>query len=233
MKQSILKQNKQIGMKKILMSFVAVALITFTAHAQQRQNNRQVTKGNMAQKEMRGDTRGNILADLNLTETQKKQLQKLREQGMEERNKIHANTSLTKEQKAEAIHNLRKEHQQKRDAILTPGQRAQMEEKMKQMRSKRAEQGGMLGGENWQALNDTQREQVREINEMYNKKAQEIKDNIFISKDAKQTQLQELQQQKRKAMENLLSPAQKQNMQNSNQRNKNNNPPSREKSRQI
>ncbi len=212
-------------MKKILMSVLAVALITFTADAQQRQNNRQGMKGNMPQKEMRGDMRGNMLADLNLTETQKNQLQKLREQGMEERNKIQANTSLTKEQKAEAMRNLQKEHQQKRDAILTPGQRAQMQEKMQQMRSQRAGQRGMRGAGNWQALNDTQKEQVREINEMYNKKAQEIKDNTFISKDAKQTQLQELQQQKRKAMENLLTPAQKQNMQNGNQRKKNNNPP--------
>lgn len=211
-------------MKKILMSVLAVALITFTADAQQRQNNRQGTKGNMPQKEMRGDMRGNMLSDLNLTETQKNQLQKLREQGMEERNKIQANTSLTKEQKAEAMRNLQKEHQQKRDAILTPGQRAQMNEKIEQMRSNRDGAKGNRGG-NWQSLNDVQKEQVRDIHETYNKKAEEIKNNTFLSKDAKQAQLQELQQQKRKAMENLLTPAQKQNMQNGNQRNKNNNPP--------
>lgn len=211
-------------MKKILMTLLAVALITFAADAQQRQNKRQGMKGNMPQKEMRGDMRGNMLSDLNLTETQKNQLQKLREQGMEERNKVQANTSLTKEQKAEAMRNLQKEHQQKRDAILTPGQRAQMNEKMQEMRSQRAGQKGTRGG-NWQILNDTQREQVREINETYNKKAEEIKNNTFLSKDAKQTQLQELQQQKRKAMENVLTPEQKQNMKNGVDRKNNNNPP--------
>ena len=134
----------------------------------------------------------------------------LREYGLEERNKIQANSSLSREQKAEAMRKLQQEMKEKREAILTPGQRAQLTERMQTMRENRERRTGR--SENWQTLNDVQKEQVRDINETYNKKAEEIKKNTFLSKDAKQTQLKQLQEQKRKAMQNVLTPEQRQNI---------------------
>lgn len=203
-------------MKKILMSALAVVLLTAAAEAQQRGNRSVGTRDGNPQREMQRD----FFSELNLTQSQKDKMQALREHGLEERNKIQANTSLSKEQKADAMRKLQQDMKEKREAILTPGQRAQLQEKMQSMRENRERKTGR--GENWQTLNDVQKEQVRDINETYNKKAEEIKNNTFLSKDAKQTQLKELQGQKRKAMQNVLTPGQKQNLKDGKDKNKSN-----------
>lgn len=204
-------------MKKIFMSALIVVLLTATAEAQQRGNRNSAMRDGTHQREIQRD----MLSDINLTQSQKDKMKALREHGLEERNKIQANSSLSREQKAEAMRKLQQEMKEKREAILTPGQRAQLMEKMQTMRENRERRTGR--SENWQTLNDVQKEQVRDINETYNKKAEEIKKNTFLSKDAKQTQLKQLQEQKRKAMQNILTPEQRQNIKDG--KDKNNNGP--------
>lgn len=212
-------------MKKIFMSALAVVLLTATAEAQQRGNRNSGMRDGMPQREMQRD----MLSDINLTQSQKDKMKALREYGLEERNKIQANSSLSREQKAEAMRKLQQEMKEKREAILTPGQRAQLTERMQTMRENRERRTGR--SENWQTLNDVQKEQVRDINETYNKKAEEIKKNTFLSKDAKQTQLKQLQEQKRKAMQNVLTPEQRQNIKDGKDKNNNNGPRQRRNDR--
>ncbi len=212
-------------MKKIFMSALAVVLLTATAEAQQRGNRNSAMRDGTQQREIQRD----MFSDLNLTQSQKDKMKALREYGLEERNKIQANSFLSREQKAEAMRKLQQDMKEKREAILTPGQRAQLTERMQTMRENRERRTGR--SENWQTLNDVQKEQVRDINETYNKKAEEIKKNTFLSKDAKQTQLKQLQEQKRKAMQNVLTPEQRQNIKDGKDKNNNNGPRQRRNDR--
>ncbi len=212
-------------MKKIFMSALAVVLLTATAEAQQRGNRNSAMRDGTQQREIQRD----MFSDLNLTQSQKDKMKALREYGLEERNKIQANSSLSREQKAEAMRKLQQGMKEKREAILTPGQRAQLTERMQTMRENRKRRTGR--SENWQTLNDVQKEQVRDINETYNKKAEQIKKNTFLSKDAKQTQLKQLQEQKRKAMQNVLTPEQRQNIKDGKDKNNNNGPRQRRNDR--
>ncbi len=201
-------------MKKILFAALATVLLAGAATAQERQKQMPPMRDGQETREMR---RNKMFKDLDLTKTQQKQLNALRATHIEQRNKIRADKSLTEQQKMQALEDLQKNMMEQHRAILTPGQRARLDERMQEYSVR-----GQKAPNNWQQLTPAQQAQVRDINELYNDKAKEIKDNTFLSKDAKQQQLRELQSQKRKAMDNILTPEQKQNMQNGNKEKRNN-----------
>lgn len=201
-------------MKKILLSAVTFLTLATAVVAQQTDRQMPPMRDGVKSREMHKD----FYKDLNLTESQQKKMEALKTEGIEQRNKINANTSLSKEEKMQAMRELQKNMQEKRNAILTPGQRTQMNEKMQEMKQKRENEGQRFGSQKgekrgkWTNLTDAQKEQVRSINETYQAKEKEIESNTFLSKDAKQNQLNELRKQKKSAIDNVLTPEQKQQM---------------------
>lgn len=201
-------------MKKIFLS-AAVILMMGTFATAQNTDGKRPSRDGKPKTEMKKD----FGKDLNLTDAQKKQMQDLRTESMEKRKAISENTALSDEQKNDAYKKLRESMRTKSDAILTPAQRAKMQENRKNMSDKRPDGAGKFNNENgrrtggnWTNLSDTQKEQIRKLNETYSAKEKEISDNTFLSKDAKQNQLQELRKQKKAAMDQVLTPEQKQQM---------------------
>ncbi len=130
-------------MKKIVMMSLIVAGFSFAASAQ---TDRAMRPADTTRKNMRppgppnGDMRQRdeqMLKDLNLSDAQKAQVKKDREEMRPKMEALRNNTSLTPDQKRTQMQAIREEQKKKMDAILTPEQKAKMEAQRKKMQDDR------------------------------------------------------------------------------------------------
>ena len=120
-------------MKKILLGFMAVA-ISFAAMAQSEQGKEGRRKD--GGKEFR-HKRDKMMKDLNLSETQKARIKSINENFRSQVRSLGNDKSIAPEAQKERREALKKEHKSQITAVLTPEQRKQWEEKMKQHYLKR------------------------------------------------------------------------------------------------
>lgn len=195
-------------MKKILISTLVLFAFVLSANAQMREGRKM---HRMHQKEM--------YKDLNLTNAQKKKLKDLHAYAANQRKKIMDDRSLRQDQRKEALRELQMSVKEQRNLILTPGQKVRIDENrmrrkdlpnMREERKARRHHRPLPGKAI--RLNEMQKEEIRQLNEVYNTKQKEIVDNTFLSKDAKQEQLRELRRQKKATMDSMLTDEQKRNM---------------------
>lgn len=117
-------------MKKI-MTFVCAAVLSVAAvHAQDSTSTRKQNRENIEKHQ-----KGSHLQELNLTQEQKDQLQKMKEETKAQREKIRNDGNLSQEQKLEKMKELRQQNKEKFAAILTAEQKA----KLKDEKNKRKE----------------------------------------------------------------------------------------------
>jgi Spy/CpxP family protein refolding chaperone len=103
--------------------------------AERKQNGER--KGNHKKGVNRFTKRGNeFQKNLNLTQTQKDQLSKLRNDARSQKESIRSNESLTREQKKEKMNSLRKDQQEKFKSVLTKEQVEKLESAKKERQAK-------------------------------------------------------------------------------------------------
>ena len=86
------------------------------------------------------DEKGAFLADLNLTDNQKAQIQQIREGARSQAEAVKNDSSLSAEQKETKIHEIRRDSHEQVKKVLTPEQSKQMHEKMRERRESKQQQ---------------------------------------------------------------------------------------------
>lgn len=197
-------------MKKILTSAFAIVLFIGAAQAQDGSRNHD-RKGREFGKE------------LNLTEDQKAKLKSLHEAERNEMRALDKNSSASKEQR-KAVH---EKYKTQYEAILTPAQRDEWNQKKEQMKDGRREgrdrdwrgkddQFGQMGAFYKKELNLTadQETKLKNIFGEYRTKAQDLRANNTLTADQKKTQMQSLAQQYMDQGKAVLTPDQLQKLNN-------------------
>lgn len=126
-------------MKKIMMLVCAAVLSVAVVHAQDSTSMRKHNHSPFEHRQKKNDFR-----DLNLTQDQKDQLQKMREETKVQREKIQNDANLSHEQKEAKFKELRKENKEKFASVLTDHQKAKLKEAKAQRKDhykKRKESG--------------------------------------------------------------------------------------------
>lgn len=95
-----------------------------------------------------GEGMGALAQKLNLTDDQKQQFRQIHQQMMKQARAVHADSSLTADQKRDKMQQLRKQSHQQMFSILTPEQKEQLkqlrEQRQKEMQEKN---GGKTSGD--------------------------------------------------------------------------------------
>lgn len=165
-------------MKKIFLLVAFCVSISLAANAQ-----------GPSKRQHRGESP--MYEKLDLTQQQKDQMKKMREEFSAQRDKLKEDKNLTKEQKSTQVKELREKHREQVKQILTPEQQT----KMAEMREKRGdgmkndrkfaqrgkqhrkapkgERGGMMKDLN---LTDQQKEKMKSLNHEYKNKSKELAD---------------------------------------------------------
>ncbi len=132
--RKVLHKKYQDQMQLVLTPAQKAQMETFRAERKQNGGKKgQWQKGGKDMTKRRGD----FQKELNLTQTQKDQLSKMRAQVKSQVQSIRNDQSLTQEQKKEKMHSLKKDEQQKFKSVLTKEQLDRLES-MKKERKDRA-----------------------------------------------------------------------------------------------
>lgn len=203
-------------MKKILFMAIAAFAITFSTNAQVQR------KADTTRKEMRqmGPRQG--YAKLDLTQAQKDQLQKLRDENMEQRKAIQSDQNLTQEQKAAKMKELGKSQQEKRNAILTKEQQEKLKtsQNTSGINNKKAgvkgKSQGQRGGQGNQFakldLTQAQKDKMQNLRKENMAQRKAIQENNSLSKEQKAEKMKELNKSQREKMNAVLTPEQQAKM---------------------
>ncbi|MGN6615957.1 MAG: Spy/CpxP family protein refolding chaperone [Ilyomonas sp.] len=114
-------------MKKIMMLVCAAILSVAVVHAQDSTSMRKHNHSRFDNRQKRND-----FSNLNLTQDQKDQFQKIRQESRVEREKIRNDSSLSQEQKEAKMKDLQKQDKEKFSRILTDEQKAKLKEEKAQ-----------------------------------------------------------------------------------------------------
>lgn len=114
-------------MKKIMMLVCAAILSVAVVHAQDSTSMKKHNHSRFDNRQKRND-----FSNLNLTQDQKDQFQKIRQESRVEREKIRNDSSLSQEQKEAKMKDLQKQDKEKFSRILTDEQKAKLKEEKAQ-----------------------------------------------------------------------------------------------------
>lgn len=144
-------------MKKFLLMAVAAFMFTVGAHAQTQQKVKDTTR-----KEMRQHHEKSPYARLDLTQAQKDEMQKMRQENMSKREAIKNDKNLTDAQRSEKMKELRKGQKAKMNSVLTKEQKEKMKanQQKRKMNGKKAERKHM-NGKKWDGKKMHQRKMNR------------------------------------------------------------------------
>lgn len=202
-------------MKKIVLFFMLGLAISGTAQAQTRDT----IKGRGFGKEHRQA----VVKDLNLTAEQKAAAQANREKFKTDLKAINENNSLTPEQKKEARKEAQQRYMTTLQSMLTPEQKAQVQQGRKEAGKGRAAgaKKDSLGRKGklerkaearrmQQELNLTTEQQtkMKTLNADFKAEAKTIKENTALSNEEKKQKLLALHKQRKTSMQTVLTPAQ-------------------------
>ncbi len=142
----------------LLVAAFAVALPVAGFSQQPQPDDQSQTQSQPAQGHQRrraGHRRGmrmQMLArKLNLTDDQKQQFQKIRQDTMQQAKTIRSDSSLTDEQKHDKLQQLHKQAHQNMFAVLTPDQKEQLKQLREERRKQMQEKNGASAGADNQA----------------------------------------------------------------------------------
>ncbi|HRN48616.1 MAG TPA: hypothetical protein PK110_09445 [Niabella sp.] len=168
---------------------------------------------------------------LNLTDAQKQQMKDLQEDGQKQMEAIRNDNTLTQEQKKEKVIAFQKEQRAKRQALLTPEQKAKAETFAKQgnrrdmkMNNRKfnhsSGRGTGFGRNNSQKgynnlnLTDAQKQQMKALQEDGQKQMNVIKNDNKLTAEQKKEKMQTLQQSQRTKRQAILTPEQRAKVEN-------------------
>ncbi len=196
-------------MKKLIAFTLAVAVVGFSASAQER---REAKTPRTEQKMKMHDKK--TMQELNLTEAQKTELKAQREAAKTQLESIKTDASLTDAQKAEKAKAIHQEQKAKMQALLTTEQKAKLE----QSRQTAKERGKEMGEKKKQAFKDLnltseQSAKLKSQREASKTKIDAIKNNSSLTEEQKKAQIKEVMKSSKADMKNILTAEQLKKMQ--------------------
>lgn len=206
-------------MKRILLMAVAAFVITSTSHAQVEKSK------DTTQKVMRHKAPRQEYARLNLNQAQKDQLQKIRQENMQERKAIRSDASLTEQQKADKMKALSKSEAEKRNSILTSEQKQKIKVSQKDRKTENRK-AGMKGnkskmqkvkrpsGMNSLSLTDAQKDQMQSIRKENIEQRKAIQNDGSLTREQKAAKMKALNQSQNEKMNSIFTPEQLDKMKN-------------------
>ena len=150
------------------------------------------------------------MANLNLTDDQKKQAQAVWQKSHEEMKAVKDNASLSQDQKEQQIQAIRQSSDAQMKTILTPEQYQKFEE-MKAAWKNKGGKDGRPGPHNpFEKLNLTeeQKAQVHPIMQKTGEEIKAIKEDASLSQEQKEQQIQTIRQNTEEQLKTILTPEQ-------------------------
>ncbi len=198
-------------MKRILSLVSMIALGTGLAFTQPPAGGR-MQHGQMHGKKMMA---GKMAKDLNLSEDQKAQLKKVRQEYGEKIKAIKDNDKLTQGDARKQIEALHEAQKAASDKVFTAEQKAKMKEMQEHRRGRMKEEAAAnvarmqvrLG------LSEAQVAKVKEQQASMQSKMQALRNNKDLSKEQKKAQVESLMKAHKANMASILTPEQQQKMQ--------------------
>ncbi len=214
-------------MKKILLSLIAIATITFSVEAQTKRNNAE--KQNRTEKngkakmghgkhdEKKHDQIMNHhkMGDkLNLTEAQRQQMKSINMDFKNRLQELKKNDNMTVKEFNAKKEALMQERKQKTQALLTAEQKNQMKQFKKEHSDKREIESGKriekmqtnLG------LSNDQVAKMKAQKEIYKSRTEAIKNNQSTGNERKKEQLKALREERKNSFKSFLTPEQLQKL---------------------
>jgi Spy/CpxP family protein refolding chaperone len=195
-------------MKKILLSLLAVVTITVAANAQKEHHKKcEGGKHGMMHK-------GMAMKELNLTDAQKQQMKANHEAMKAKKAELEKNEGITVKEYRDRKEALNKEQKAKMLGLLTPEQKAKMEQLKKDKQAKYEMKAAQrldkmkskLG------LTDDQVAKIKADKAANHAKFKAIKDNESLSRSERKEQLMALKEQNKDGIKKYLTPEQAKKM---------------------
>ncbi|MFT3680249.1 MAG: hypothetical protein QM791_08235 [Ferruginibacter sp.] len=185
-------------MKKIVMTLVAVVTLFATVSAQKQ---KEFKKGK------RGHHHGMMMKNLNLSETQKKQLKEDNEAFKKQMKELNSNEKITVKEQRDRKQALLKERKAKFEGMLTPEQKTKMAEQKKLGEEKQRERAAkrMDKMKTNLGLSDEQVQRLKANRENIHSKMKAIKENDNLGREEKKAQLMALKEEHKASFEKVLT----------------------------
>ncbi|UEG50028.1 hypothetical protein LK994_00885 [Ferruginibacter lapsinanis] len=193
-------------MKKILLSLFAFAAITLSANAQQE--GRKMMKG--VDRHHEKNNKQMMMKELNLSDTQQQQMKANREAFKKQMQELNKNENITVKEQRDRKEALKKEQKAKMMAILTPDQKAKMEQMKKDKQAQRELKFAqkMEKMRTNLGLSDDQFAKIKAERTANHAKMQAIRDNEKLSRTERKEQLMALKEQNKESIKKYLTPEQ-------------------------
>ena len=192
-------------MKKLVASLFSLVLIVSASQAQDRKERQH--HGKRHHKEM-------LSKELNFSEDQKKQLKDVNAEVRKQLAELKKNDNITVKEYRNRKETIRKEHQQKMQALLTPEQTAKMEKmkEEKQVKAKERNQRKLEGMKTKLNLSDEQVSKLKSSHEAFATKAKEIRSNQSLTSDQRKEQFKALAEKRKEEAKSIFTSEQLEKM---------------------
>lgn len=194
-------------MKKVFMTLLVASLAVATVNAQEIPQRKREAFKPVERERMYGKKE---LSSLNLTDEQKTKMKQLNEEFRKQSEELNKQDNITVKESREKKEALRKDHQQKFQAILTPEQKSQLEKDQ----AARSQRGTKRGEKMKEKLNltDEQSAKISANRAEMMEKVKGIRSNTALTQDQKDEQVKELMKKHRETTMSLLTDEQKAKM---------------------
>jgi periplasmic protein CpxP/Spy len=126
--------------KQIAITGSFVLLSIFPALSKAQNNAPDTAQGQTQAMPAQQDEKGAALANLNLSDNQKAQIKQIREGARSQVDAVKNDSSLSADQKEAKIHAIRRDTHEQMSKVLTPEQRKQMHENMRERHESKPQQ---------------------------------------------------------------------------------------------
>jgi Spy/CpxP family protein refolding chaperone len=214
-------------MKKILLSLIAIATITFSVDAQTKRNNAEKQNrtekngksklGHAKHDEKKHDQMMNHhkMGDkVNLTEAQRQQMKSINMDFKNRLQELKKSDNMTVKEFNAKKEALMQERKQKIQALLTPEQKNQM----KQFKKEHSDKGEIESGKRMEkmqtnlGLSNDQVAKMKAQKEIYKSRTEAIKNNQSTGNERKKEQLKALREERKNSFKSFLTPEQLQKL---------------------
>lgn len=194
-------------MYKIMIVATALLFSTAGLQAQTGSSTKDATSVQTQPKHVRKE-----MAQLHLTDAQKKQAKEIRENYRKQDQELRNNTQLSKEELDKKLKALHQEQKEKMQGILTPDQKTQLAKSGRQKRQGKHHPANIDQMKSRLGLSDEQTTQIKANRADFQTKMKAIRADQNLTAAQKKEQLQSLSKEQHDKMQSILTPEQKAKM---------------------
>jgi Spy/CpxP family protein refolding chaperone len=194
-------------MHKIFIAVSALLLTTGGLQAQTNGSTKEATSSQTTRKQGR-----KALAQLHLTDAQKKQAKEIRESYRKQDQELRSNTQLSKTELDKQLKALHQDQKEKMQGILTADQKAQLAKSGRHKGQDKHHPANIDQMKSRLGLTDEQTTQIKANRTDFQTKMKAIRADQNLTAEQKKEQLQTLSKEQRTKMQSILTPEQKAKM---------------------